>query len=90
MPPKQTTVSKTIKEKSQSKEEKPVKPKRPQSAYMRWANGASGRAKIKKEFPNITFQEMGKELGNRWRSMDDKEKAPYVKAAADEKQKMKK
>ena len=90
MPPKQTTVSKTIKKKSQSKEEKPVKPKRPQSAYMKWANGPSGRAQIKKEFPDIGFQDMGKELGNRWRSMSDAQKAPYVKAAADEKQKMKK
>jgi len=37
------------------------------------------RPKVKEENPDITFGEVGKELGKRWRALTDEEKAEYKK-----------
>jgi hypothetical protein len=37
------------------------------------------RPKLKEESPDLTFGEVGKELGARWRALSDDEKAKYKK-----------
>jgi len=60
----------------------PAAPKRGLTAYV-WF-GHEERPKIQQEFPNISFQEVGRKLGERWRAMGAEEKAKYdVKAAID-------
>ena len=60
----------------------PAAPKRGVSAYV-WF-GHEERPKIQQEFPNISFQEVGRKLGERWRAMGAEEKAKYdAKAAID-------
>ncbi|KAK5009611.1 Non-histone chromosomal protein 6 [Elasticomyces elasticus] len=69
-------------------------PKRGLSAYMFFANDQ--RDKVRDENPGIKFGfiadatpdagEVGKMLGERWKSLSDKQKTPYeAKAAADKK-----
>ena len=43
------------------------------------------RPEIKAKNPEATFGELGKLLGAKWSSMDDKAKAPYVKQAEQKK-----
>lgn len=59
-------------------------PRRGLSPYM--FSSQDKRAKIKEENPDATFGQIGKLLGERWKSMSDEEKEPYiVKAEADKK-----
>ncbi|EFY90852.1 hypothetical protein MHUMG1_06759 [Metarhizium humberi] len=59
-------------------------PKRGLSAYMFFAN--EQRENVRAENPNITFGQVGKVLGERWKALNDKQRAPYeAKAAADKK-----
>ncbi|KAI7516758.1 hypothetical protein KC343_g23209 [Hortaea werneckii] len=59
-------------------------PKRGLSAYMFFANDQ--RDKVREENPGIKFGEVGKILGEKWKGLNDKQKAPYeAKAAADKK-----
>ncbi|KAK3073252.1 Non-histone chromosomal protein 6 [Teratosphaeriaceae sp. CCFEE 6253] len=59
-------------------------PKRGLSAYMFFANDQ--RDKVREENPGIKFGEVGKLLGERWKALNEKQKAPYdAKAAADKK-----
>lgn len=44
------------------------------------------RENVRAENPNITFGQVGKVLGERWKALNDKQRAPYeAKAAADKK-----
>lgn len=62
----------------------PNAPKRALSAYMFFAN--ENRDIIKSENPNVTFGQVGKLLGERWKSLTDEEREPYdAKSAADKK-----
>ena len=62
----------------------PNAPKRGLSAYMFFAN--EQRENVREENPNATFGEVGKRLGERWKALSDKQRAPYeAKAAADKK-----
>ncbi|KAI6946716.1 hypothetical protein KC321_g19234, partial [Hortaea werneckii] len=62
----------------------PNMPKRGLSAYMFFANDQ--RDKVREENPGIKFGEVGKILGEKWKGLNDKQKAPYeAKAAADKK-----
>jgi hypothetical protein len=45
------------------------------SSYMLFAKAE--RPKVKKEMPDLSFGEVGKELGKRWRALSDKQKAEY-------------
>jgi len=62
----------------------PNAPKRGLSAYMFFAN--EQRDTVREENPGITFGQVGKLLGERWKALNDKQRAPYeAKAAADKK-----
>ncbi|KAJ2770524.1 Non-histone chromosomal protein 6, partial [Coemansia nantahalensis] len=50
-------------------------PKRALSAYMYFSQAK--RATVQKENPNATFGEIGKLLGDKWKTMDDKARKPY-------------
>lgn len=59
-------------------------PKRALSAYMFFAN--ANREQIRTDNPDISFGEVGRLLGQKWKELSDSEKAPYeAKAAADKK-----
>lgn len=53
------------------------KPKRPLSAYMFFCQAK--RAETKAANPNMTFSELGKELGQMWQKLDESEKKPFIK-----------
>ncbi|KAE9575445.1 hypothetical protein CGMCC3_g8767 [Colletotrichum fructicola] len=62
----------------------PNAPKRGLSAYMFFAN--EQRENVREENPGISFGQVGKILGERWKALNDKQRAPYeAKAAADKK-----
>ncbi|KAH8881713.1 high mobility group box, partial [Thozetella sp. PMI_491] len=62
----------------------PNPPKRGLSAYMFFANEQRGNARD--ENPGISSSEIGKILGERWKALNDKQRAPYeAMAAADKK-----
>ncbi|PVU99807.1 hypothetical protein BB559_000400 [Furculomyces boomerangus] len=59
-------------------------PKRCLSAYMFFSQ--EYRGKVKKENPAATFGELGKILGEMWKSMTDEQKKPFnLKAEKDKK-----
>lgn len=39
------------------------------------------RITLKAENPGLSFQDVGRQCGEKWRSLTDEEKAPYVKKA---------
>ncbi|KAF4505044.1 hypothetical protein G6O67_007038 [Ophiocordyceps sinensis] len=62
----------------------PNAPKRGLSAYMFFAN--EQRENVRDENPGISFGQVGKLLGERWKALNDKQRGPYeAKAAADKK-----
>jgi hypothetical protein len=62
----------------------PNAPKRGLSAYMFFAN--EQRENVREENPGVTFGQVGKILGERWKALTEKQRAPYeAKAAADKK-----
>ncbi|KAL1957918.1 hypothetical protein VTO42DRAFT_5310 [Malbranchea cinnamomea] len=62
----------------------PNAPKRGLSAYMFFANEM--RETVREENPGISFGQVGKILGERWKALSDKQRQPYEnKAAADKK-----
>ncbi|KAG7292318.1 High mobility group nhp1 [Staphylotrichum longicolle] len=70
-------------EKKRTKKD-PNAPKRGLSAYMFFAN--EQRENVREENPGVSFGEVGKLLGQRWKALSEKQRAPYeAKAAADKK-----
>ncbi|KAK0633336.1 high mobility group box domain-containing protein [Podospora aff. communis PSN243] len=62
----------------------PNAPKRGLSAYMFFAN--EQRDNVREENPGVSFGQVGKILGERWKALTDKQRTPYeAKAAADKK-----
>lgn len=61
----------------------PNAPKRPLSAYMLFSQDK--RAEVKEEKPDVTFGEIGKILGAKWKEADEAERKPYEDKAAAEK-----
>ncbi|KAG5783004.1 hypothetical protein H9Q73_003330 [Fusarium xylarioides] len=62
----------------------PNAPKRGLSAYMFFAN--EQRENVREENPGISFGQVGKLLGEQWKALNEKQRAPYeAKAAADKK-----
>ncbi|PYH45440.1 high-mobility group nucleosome-binding protein [Aspergillus saccharolyticus JOP 1030-1] len=81
--PKEKTTRKTTKRVERKKKD-PNAPKRGLSAYMFFAN--DNRDKVREENPGISFGQVGKMLGERWKALSDSERRPYEdKAAADKK-----
>ncbi|GAB4824656.1 FACT complex subunit ssrp1 [Ancistrocladus abbreviatus] len=72
------------KKRKQKKKKDPNAPKKPMTGFMYFSQAE--RENLKKERPGITFLEMGKVLGDRWRNMSAEEKEPYIaKAHVDKK-----
>ncbi|KAK3899080.1 Non-histone chromosomal protein 6 [Staphylotrichum tortipilum] len=70
-------------EKKRAKKD-PNAPKRGLSAYMFFAN--EQRDNVRDENPGVSFGQVGKLLGLRWKALSEKQRAPYeAKAAADKK-----
>ncbi|EGS23362.1 uncharacterized protein CTHT_0010300 [Thermochaetoides thermophila DSM 1495] len=82
--PKAATKSKSGKGAKGGRKKDPNAPKRGLSAYMFFAN--EQRDNVREENPGISFGQVGKILGERWKALTDKQRAPYeAKAAADKK-----
>lgn len=81
MAPKATAspAKKSGKVEKTKKEKDPNAPKRGLSAFMFFSQ--EQREKIKKSNPEATFGQLGKLLGEAWKELNDKDKAPYVKKA---------
>jgi len=71
---------------TKKKKKDPNAPKKPLTAYMLFSNQM--REKVKQDNPNITFPDVGKELGRLWKETTDKEK--YEKLAQEGKVRYKK
>uniref|UniRef100_A0A060SYZ3 ARAD1A15532p n=1 Tax=Blastobotrys adeninivorans TaxID=409370 RepID=A0A060SYZ3_BLAAD len=79
--PKETT-RRTRKETKPKKD--PNAPKRSLSAYMFFAN--EQRENVRNDNPGISFGQVGRVLGERWKALSEAEKKPYEeKAEADKK-----
>jgi len=75
-------MSTTEKRKTSRKKKDPDAPKRSLSAYMFFAN--ENRDIVRAENPGITFGQVGKLLGEKWKALSAEDKAPYEsKADAD-------
>ncbi|KAL4795557.1 Non-histone chromosomal protein 6 [Aspergillus venezuelensis] len=86
MPKEATRTRKTAskRETTTRRKKDPNAPKRGLSAYMFFAN--DNREKVREENPGITFGQVGKMLGEKWKALSDKERKPYEdKAATDKK-----
>ncbi|KAK4459340.1 Non-histone chromosomal protein 6 [Cladorrhinum samala] len=82
--PKAATKSKAGKVEKRRTKKDPNAPKRGLSAYMFFAN--EQRENVREENPGVSFGQVGKILGERWKALSDKQRAPYeAKAAADKK-----
>jgi len=62
----------------------PNAPKRGLSAYMFFAQ--ENRDSVRNENPDITFGQIGKILGERWKNMNDKDKQQYEAKATKDKE----
>ncbi|KAL5448602.1 Non-histone chromosomal protein 6 [Paraphaeosphaeria minitans] len=86
MPKEKSTrgKGKATKADSGKKKKDPNAPKRGLSAYMFFANDQ--RDKVREENPGIKFGEVGKMLGEKWKTLSEKQRQPYeAKAATDKK-----
>ncbi|KAL2860618.1 high mobility group box domain-containing protein [Aspergillus pseudodeflectus] len=82
--PKEKTTRKAKAPARDRKKKDPNAPKRGLSAYMFFAN--ENREKVREDNPGISFGQVGKMLGEKWKALTDKERKPYDdKAAADKK-----
>ncbi|KAK3310324.1 high mobility group box domain-containing protein [Chaetomium strumarium] len=82
--PKQAKGKSGKVEKQRRAKKDPNAPKRGLSAYMFFAN--EQRENVREENPGVSFGQVGKILGERWKALSEKQRAPYeAKAAADKK-----
>ncbi|KAF7912925.1 uncharacterized protein EAE97_002669 [Botrytis byssoidea] len=69
--------------KTEKKKKDPNAPKRGLSAYMFFAN--EQRDNVREENPGISFGQVGKVLGERWKALNEKQRGPYEESAAKDK-----
>ncbi|THV44022.1 hypothetical protein BGAL_0761g00010 [Botrytis galanthina] len=69
--------------KTEKKKKDPNAPKRGLSAYMFFAN--EQRDNVREENPGISFGQVGKVLGERWKALNEKQRTPYEESAAKDK-----
>ncbi|KAL8767506.1 MAG: hypothetical protein Q9209_006013 [Squamulea sp. 1 TL-2023] len=83
MPKEKTTRKTKAKAETGGKKKKdPNAPKRGLSAYMFFAN--DNRESVREENPGISFGQVGKVLGEKWKALNSKQREPYeTKAKAD-------
>ncbi|MCJ1225979.1 Non-histone chromosomal protein 6 [Toensbergia leucococca] len=85
MPKEKTTRKTKTKTATEGKKKKdPNAPKRGLSAYMFFAN--EQRDNVREENPGITFGQVGKVLGERWKALTGKQREPYEAKAKTDKQ----
>ncbi|ODQ81715.1 hypothetical protein BABINDRAFT_6375 [Babjeviella inositovora NRRL Y-12698] len=65
------------------KKKDPNAPKRSLSAYMFFAN--ENRDIVRAENPGVTFGQLGKLLGEKWKSLTPEDKTPYDQKAEKDK-----
>ncbi|KAI0998310.1 hypothetical protein K3495_g9888 [Podosphaera aphanis] len=83
MPKEKSTTRKTAVRRAEKRKKDPNAPKRGLSAYMFFAN--EQRDNVREENPGITFGQVGKVLGERWKALTDKQRTPYEAKAAEDK-----
>jgi len=66
----------------------PNAPKKGKTSFMFFSN--SIRSTVKTEKPDLSFGEIGKEIGERWKALNPEEKGKYEKMAEDDKARAKK
>ncbi|KZZ94648.1 nucleosome binding protein [Ascosphaera apis ARSEF 7405] len=84
MPKEATTRTRKTKRTTERKKKDPNAPKRGLSAYMFFAN--EQRDSVREDNPDVTFGQVGKILGERWKALSEKQRAPYAAKAAADKQ----
>ncbi|MCJ1371466.1 Non-histone chromosomal protein 6 [Loxospora ochrophaea] len=86
MPKEKSTTRKTkAKAVTEGKKKKdPNAPKRGLSAYMFFAN--EQRDNVREENPGISFGQVGKVLGERWKALNTKQREPYEAKAKTDKE----
>jgi hypothetical protein len=80
--PKDTTKKETRAKRGEpggKKKKDPNAPKKPLSAYMFFSS--ENRPTVKEENPQLSFGDLGKELGRRWKEMTASDKKPYEEMA---------
>lgn len=75
-------------EKKLAKKKDKNAPKRPLSAFMFFSKDR--RETVRTDNPDASFGEIGKLLGENWRSLSDGDKTPYNAQAADDKKRYEK
>ena len=70
-------------EKAAKKAAKAKLPKKPSNAYMIYSN--STRGDVRKGHPDLKMPAVTKIIATNWKALSDAEKAPFVKAAAEDK-----
>ncbi|CAD6506327.1 BgTH12-07253 [Blumeria graminis f. sp. triticale] len=83
MPKEKSVTRKVGKPKPERKKKDPNAPKRGLSAYMFFAN--EQRENVRLENPGITFGQVGKMLGERWKALSEKQRIPYTDMAMKDK-----
>ncbi|KIV94927.1 non-histone chromosomal protein 6, variant 3 [Exophiala mesophila] len=83
MPKAAAKASKSKGRGAEKKKKDPNAPKRGLSAYMFFANDQ--RENVREENPGISFGQVGKVLGDRWKALSEKQREPYEKKAANDK-----
>jgi hypothetical protein len=61
----------------------PNAPKRPRSAYILFSNDK--RTEVREANPDMKMPDVAKELGNMWKTLNDRKKQPYLDRAAEDK-----
>jgi len=85
--PKTAAASKTKAKATRGGDKKkkdPNAPKRGLSAYMFFAN--EQRETVREENPGITFGQVGKVLGDKWKALSEKQRVPYENKAKTDKE----
>ncbi|KAJ5648204.1 nonhistone chromosomal protein 6A [Penicillium lividum] len=85
MPPakKVPATRKAKSDRAPRRKKDPNAPKRGLSAYMFFAN--DNRDLVREENPGITFGQVGKMLGDKWKALTEDDRKPYDEKAATDK-----
>ncbi|KAJ5918857.1 Non-histone chromosomal protein 6 [Penicillium verhagenii] len=83
MPKEKTTRKAKAEPRVTRRKKDPNAPKRGLSAYMFFAN--DNRDAVREENPGITFGQVGKTLGDKWKALTESERKPYDEKAATDK-----
>lgn len=74
---KESTLHLVLRLRGGAKEKEKEKPKRKPNAYMNFVKKV--RPTVVKDYPDLSFTEIGAKLGEMWRALTEDEKKKYVK-----------